>query len=251
MADMHQQHLVSLDDGDWQVADGEPDLRGWSVFTADHHKIGEVDDLLADPDDRKVRFLAIDLDDNLIEDDSDHVVHVAVSRARIQDDDHEVILDVQFAGLEDIEMPASEPDGVGREADVSHEDQVRVTRAAEELRVGKRTVDAGGVNVRKRVETEHVQEPVSLRADEVTVERRPVEKDRPGSIGASEIRIPVTREEAVVEKRPVVKEEVVITKRPVEARETVETDIKKEEVDVEPQGDVRTSDRSDKPTRRS
>jgi len=248
MADMHQEHLVSLDDGDWEVAEGEPDLRGWNVFTADHHKIGAVDDLLADPDERKVRFLAIDLDDDIVdvENDADHVVRVAVSRARIDDDEHEVILDVPFASLEDIEMPATESS-----PEATHEDQVRVTRAAEELRVGKRTVQAGEVEVRKRVETEHVREPVSLRKDEVIIERRPAGQDRPGSIGASEVRIPVTEEEAVVEKRPVVKEEVVITKRPVEARETVETDIQKEEVDVEPHGNVRTSDRSGKTSRRS
>jgi hypothetical protein len=56
MADLKEQELVSLDAGGWEVAEGEPDVRGWNVVTADQRKIGEVDDLLADPTDES-RYL--------------------------------------------------------------------------------------------------------------------------------------------------------------------------------------------------
>ena len=36
--------LKELDD--YQVADGEPDVRGWNVYTATGREIGDVDDLL-------------------------------------------------------------------------------------------------------------------------------------------------------------------------------------------------------------
>ena len=49
MADVKDQGLVSLDDDDWAVAEGEPDVRGWRVVSADDKKIGEVEDLLAEP----------------------------------------------------------------------------------------------------------------------------------------------------------------------------------------------------------
>lgn len=38
MADPKDQGLVSLDEGGWQVAEGEPDVRGWDVVTADQRR---------------------------------------------------------------------------------------------------------------------------------------------------------------------------------------------------------------------
>lgn len=111
----------------------------------------------------------------------------------------------------------------------------RVTRSEEELDIGKRQVQAGAVDVRKTVETEHVSQPVTRRREEVTIERRPVSGARAGTadIGEDEIRIPVTEEEIVVEKRPVVKEEIVIRKQAVTEEQTVEADLRKERVDVD------------------
>jgi uncharacterized protein (TIGR02271 family) len=52
-------------------------------------------------------------------------------------------------------------------------------------------------------------------------------------IGDDEVRMPVTEEEVVVEKRPVAKEEIRIRKDVVEDTEVVEEDVRREEVDVE------------------
>jgi uncharacterized protein (TIGR02271 family) len=52
-------------------------------------------------------------------------------------------------------------------------------------------------------------------------------------IGDDEVRVPVTEEEVVVEKRPVAKEEVRIRKDVVSDTETVEEDVRREEVEVE------------------
>lgn len=115
-------------------------------------------------------------------------------------------------------------------------DQARVvTRSEEELEVGKRKVQAGEVDIHKHVETEHVSQPVSLRHEEVTIERRPVSGDRAAAdIGsADEIRVPITREEAVIEKRPVVKEELVVKKRMVADTKNVEADLRREKIDVD------------------
>ena len=62
MADVKDQGLVSLEDDDWAVAEGEPDVRGWRVVTADDKKMGEVKDLLADPTATSVRYITVDLD---------------------------------------------------------------------------------------------------------------------------------------------------------------------------------------------
>ena len=45
--------------GDLEVADGDPDVRGWSVVSADGTRIGEVDELLVDTDAMKVRYLDV------------------------------------------------------------------------------------------------------------------------------------------------------------------------------------------------
>jgi uncharacterized protein (TIGR02271 family) len=56
---------------------------------------------------------------------------------------------------------------------------------------------------------------------------------------AEEIRVPLTEEEVVTEKRPVVKEEVRLRKDVVEDTEVVEEDVRREEVDVEDQTERR------------
>jgi uncharacterized protein (TIGR02271 family) len=242
MADVKDEGLVSLDEGGWAVAEGEPDVRGWDVFTADQRKIGEVDDLLADPAAMKVRYLTIDLDDDVITSSAEHNVRIPISRARVLESERKVVLDMTGANLADFAQAPAQP---------WREDQMKMTRSAEELRIGKRQVKTGEVEVKKRVETERVKEPVTLRHEEVEIERRPV-TGRAASgdveISAHEIRVPVVEEEAVVEKRPVVKEEVVISKRPIEERETVEADVRTERIDVERHGDVRGHDR-DEPNR--
>jgi uncharacterized protein (TIGR02271 family) len=123
-----------------------------------------------------------------------------------------------------------------RETREAGRDEARITRSEEELAIGKRRVQAGEVSVEKQVETEHVSEPVSVRREEVTVERRPVEEGkvaRDATIGEDEIRVPVTEEELIVEKRPVVKEEIVIRKQAVEDTKEVEADVRKERVEID------------------
>jgi uncharacterized protein (TIGR02271 family) len=121
-----------------------------------------------------------------------------------------------------------------REHDTAR-DRERLTRSEEELRVGKQQVTAGEVVFGKHVETERVQQPVTLGREEVVIERRPVTEGTRAdehALGTDEIRVPLMREEAVVEKRPVVKEEIVIGKKVVEEQQTVEAEVRREEFDI-------------------
>lgn len=55
--------LARLEDLDgYQVADGEPDPRGWDVRAADGRTVGRVDSLIADTGAMKVRYLDVALD---------------------------------------------------------------------------------------------------------------------------------------------------------------------------------------------
>jgi uncharacterized protein (TIGR02271 family) len=112
-----------------------------------------------------------------------------------------------------------------------------MTRSEEELAIGKREVRAGEVDVEKHVHTEHVRRPVTRRVEEVEVERRAA-RGR-GEIREEEIRVPVSEEELVVEKRPRVREELIVRKRPVEETEQIEADLRREEIEIERHGRVR------------
>ena len=117
---------------------------------------------------------------------------------------------------------------------------VKVPVVEEELQVGTRQVQRGGVRLYTRVTERPVEETVRLRDETVHVERRPV--DRPATeadfAAATERTVEVTEtdEEAVVRKHARVVEEVVVSKAVQEHTETVRDTVRRTEVEVEPVG---------------
>jgi uncharacterized protein (TIGR02271 family) len=117
---------------------------------------------------------------------------------------------------------------------------VHIPVVEEELQVGTRQVQRGGVRLYTRVTERPVEETVRLRDEEVHVERRPV--DRPATeadfAAAREGAVEVTEtdEEAVARKQARVVEEVVIDKDVQERTETVRDTVRRTEVEVEPVG---------------
>lgn len=243
LARLHDMH-------DYKVAHGEPHVRGWDVKTADGQKVGEVDDLIVDTNAMQVRYLDIKLDQKSLKLNEDRHVLLPISGARLDDHEDEVLLGamtpVQLAALpayRDGDVIATGTDSMPRPDDTRQfygkrggtGGVQRMTLSEEELKVGKRQKDAGEVDVRKSVETEHVSKKVPVSHEDVTVERRPVSADssRTGKISEDEVRIPLKAEEAVVEKRTVPKEEVVIKKKTVAGEQKVEADLQHERVDVD------------------
>ncbi len=135
---------------------------------------------------------------------------------------------------------------------LEHEDEMRIQRSEEELRVGTRKREAKAVKVRKRIVTERQRMDVPKMREEVTVERVPVEGRDAAALGAEigedEMVVPVITEEVVVEKRPVVKEEIRIRKDVVHEEEVIEADVRKEEIDIDDQTTPRDHPRQDHPT---
>jgi uncharacterized protein (TIGR02271 family) len=107
----------------------------------------------------------------------------------------------------------------------------------EQLSVGKREVERGGVRVRSYVVETPVEESVRLRDETINVERRRV--DRPAADITADafrertIELTETDEEAVVAKTARVTEEVVISKDVTERTERVSDTVRRTEVDVE------------------
>jgi uncharacterized protein (TIGR02271 family) len=236
-------NLRRLSDTDYTVADNEPDVRGWTVIASDGREIGDVDDLIIDTDTMKVRFIQLD---DVAGAERTGPVYADMSQANIDPENKRVIIpggDGLMHG-QALRQQASQPSatasthsaiGATGQARTQGDDVQRLTRAEEEVRVGKREVQAGEVRVGKHVETEHRHEDVHVMREQIHVERRPVTDGHAvADIRASdqEIRVPIYEEEVVVEKRPVLKEELVISKEQVQDTRPVDIEVRREEFDI-------------------
>jgi uncharacterized protein (TIGR02271 family) len=120
---------------------------------------------------------------------------------------------------------------------LDREGEVKIPVVVEELRVGKRQVEQGGVRVETRVEERPVNEHVTLRQEHVDVHRKPV--DRPVSDadlanfqeGTFEVR--ERSEEAIVDKQARVVEEVHLKKEVEERTENIQDTVRRTDVDVQ------------------
>jgi uncharacterized protein (TIGR02271 family) len=263
--------LSKLDD--YEIADGYPDIRGWAVNEGGR-KVGNVHELLVDTSELRVRYLDIELDRGIAGAGGDRHVLVPVGNVSLDDRRDDVVLRgisaAQLSGLapyghagltreyetlllNSLGLASAGTSGAafygaqhfddsqlftGRPRPTRAAGDAQITRAEEELAVGKRTVQAGQVGVRKTVETERVQEQVPVLREEVEIERRPI--DAASDVGrvevrADEIRVPLMAEEVVAEKRVVPKEQLIIRKRAVTEQRTVEADVRKERIEVENQ----------------
>jgi uncharacterized protein (TIGR02271 family) len=108
----------------------------------------------------------------------------------------------------------------------------------EDVRVGKRVVERGGVRVFSRMVETPVNETVSLREEHVSVERHPVDQPiSPADVAALKdqtIELRETAEEAVVQKSARVVEEVVVGKEVSQRQENIQDTVRHTEVEVQP-----------------
>lgn len=142
-------HLVPLKDlGKFKVADGEPDIRGWTAFTSTGREIGRIDELLVDTDSNEVVMLDIDL-----RRDDRHTL-APLRAAWVDHATRRVVVGADE--LSDADLPT-----LGRQAAATDDDlrdfddryqraygryhdddrEVRVRHAADELRFGRRAAD--------------------------------------------------------------------------------------------------------------
>ncbi len=107
----------------------------------------------------------------------------------------------------------------------------------EELRVGKRQVEGGGVRVNTHIIEQPVEETVNLHDEHVNVERRPVNRTATtadfDTFEEGTLEFTESSEEAVVDKRARVAEEVVIRKEGSDRQQTVRDTVRHTEVDVD------------------
>jgi len=114
----------------------------------------------------------------------------------------------------------------------------RIPVVEEQLNVGKRAVQRGGVRVFTRTSERQVEENVTLREERARVTRRPVDRQATeGELGNAfenqEVEIREITEEPIVAKTARVVEEVDVGKDVSERTETVRDTVRKRDVEVE------------------
>lgn len=134
--------------------------------------------------------------------------------------------------------------------------EVALPVVEEELRVGKRAVERGGVRVFSRVIERPVEETVSLREEKVTVERRPVDRtvtnaDLNTAFKEGSLEVTERGEEVVTDKQARVVEEVVVGKDVTERAETVRDTVRRTDVEVEEITGTETETRAKSTTNKS
>lgn len=114
----------------------------------------------------------------------------------------------------------------------------------ERLNVGTEQRERGEVHLRKRVRTEQQTVEVPVQREELVVDREKVDpnsadarsSDTINDAGQDEETVTLREERPVVDKETVVTEKVNVGKRVVEDTETVSGEVRKEEIDVEGEG---------------
>lgn len=190
---------------------------------------------------------AVRLGHNLVlfeaERDDQHFSHVAQEMVDAESVEYRRALDRWLAGDRDALRPerGTEPimgtsAGATATTRAGTTERTTIPVVEEELRVGKRETEAGGVVVTKHVEEVPTSEDVTLRKERVEVTRRPV--DRPvgageGAFEEGQVQVTERAEEAVVAKEARVVEEIEVEKVVEERTETFDDVLRRTHIDID------------------
>jgi sporulation protein YlmC with PRC-barrel domain len=145
--------LIPLDKLDgFDFADGEPDIRGWDVVTLNGRELGEVEDVLVDPNRREVVMLDVELREG--------GVHAEVPIRAVQLDRDRKIVVLDSGDLD---------------RGVRRDDRARDQRVDEEQPEPRRTYQGSGRRAfAAKADARPAEQANATDKDEVVLERRPV-----------------------------------------------------------------------------
>ncbi|MBD1391912.1 PRC-barrel domain-containing protein [Mucilaginibacter glaciei] len=87
----YYRRLEELSESDFEIVDGQPEIQGWDVENSAGVKIGEVDELLFDPETRKVRYFVLDTENNDLDLEDGHVL-IPIGVAELQENSDTVLI---------------------------------------------------------------------------------------------------------------------------------------------------------------
>lgn len=74
----------------YKVADDNPDVRGWEILDRDNEKFGTINELIVDPEKKKVRYLDVEPTGEL---SNAERLLIPIGAAKLREDDKDVIVD--------------------------------------------------------------------------------------------------------------------------------------------------------------
>jgi sporulation protein YlmC with PRC-barrel domain len=201
--------LDSLDD--FRIAKGSSDPRGWTVIGGDGAKLGKVSELIVDQEAQRVKYLAVDVDEEKVGLESvDRHVLMPVDYARLEHKGKKVIVDGLFArDLGDYPIYSGLPLAKGMEEQIG--ERFRAHAPSSEGwsdRSARRFF--GGVRRRGGIEdpmdalaAPPAKGSAAMRAVDADPRRRPDERETVvRSEEGEEVRIRVSGGDIIIEKHP-------------------------------------------------
>jgi uncharacterized protein (TIGR02271 family) len=225
---------------DWELDRKDEDVRGWALKDAEGHNLGIVGELIVDTDTQFVTKVVLSDGKQYSAHDvrlGDHVLYLDTTQTlrsvATQAPQRLVGNDEPTRSGTPPARTTTEPARTGTEKDAARapseaasDQDIVVPVVDEELEVGTRRVDAGGMRVSSHVVTQPVERDVVLHEEVVRVVRRPI--DQPLSAAEAEARLHDTTlemhaksEHPVVDKKAHVVEEVMLKKSVVERQQQV------------------------------
>jgi stress response protein YsnF len=265
--------VVELRGSGFEIAKGEPDIRGWEVKDGQGRIFGKVKELLFDKESLKVRYLVVDLKSNVLNLSSRKVL-IPVGLAVLHEDHDDVVLP-EITAIHLTELPeykktpitydeelavrnifsGTATTGYNREGDTfykhEHFDENRLYQRRpgaatssktipvieENLQVGTKDVDTGETKIHTSISEHPVEEDIKLRSENVNIERneinRPATQEDLRSFEEGTIEFTEKKEIPVVTKEAKVVEEISLNKEITENEATIRDTVRKTDVEIE------------------
>lgn len=227
----------------------EKDVRGWNVRNESGTSLGKMDDWMVDQDERKLRYGVVDTNDRRVllpvgdldyDETNRHVIAKGYDTDKLSKL-HPYDAENWNETRERDTYRAHHPDWQGETPDYTTDrfqarSPERIQLIEEQLRVGKRPVETGQVQIGKRAVSEQVSEQVELGQERLEINRRAVNKPVEGAaaIGDNQtINVTLFGEEPVVDKQTFVKEEIDVNKVTDTRTENINDTVRREELVTE------------------
>jgi len=89
--DLEYSRLEELSGSDYEIADGQPDIKGWDVKNDINEVIGDVEELLINPQTQKVRYMVVDTDANDLRLSARKIL-IPIGVAELHEDDDYIVI---------------------------------------------------------------------------------------------------------------------------------------------------------------
>ena len=187
--------LVRLDElKNFQIVDGDHDIRGWKVRAPEGAVVGKVEELIVDEAERRVRYIEIDVDRKALNIDNDRHVLVPIGSVGLNADKKDVLLErLPLQGLAGV--PAYKRGPITRDYETSLRDYYGATAVGDPKDYYRDDLYSDA----------RLRRGASAEYDAGEVSALP-------KLGDNEVTIPLTEGQEVIIRRPGSSDEIVIRK---------------------------------------